>query len=62
MSKALKVGTKAPVFALPDQNGNIVDLGPMIGKKALVVYFYPRTSPPDAPWRPTSSGRCTRSS
>jgi peroxiredoxin Q/BCP len=42
MSKALKVGTKAPVFALPDQNGNIVDIGSMIGKKALVVYFYPK--------------------
>jgi peroxiredoxin Q/BCP len=42
MAKTLKVGTKAPVFALPDQNGKMVDVGAMVGKKALVVYFYPK--------------------
>ena len=30
------------MFALPDQNGKMVDVGAMIGKKALVVYFYPK--------------------
>ena len=42
MSKALTVGTKAPVFSLLDQNGQMVDVGGLIGKKALVVYFYPK--------------------
>lgn len=42
MAKTLSVGTKAPVFALPDQNGKMVDVGAMVGQKALVVYFYPK--------------------
>lgn len=42
MSKQLKVGDKAPAFALPDQDGKMVDVGAMIGTKALVVYFYPK--------------------
>ncbi len=42
MTKTLKVGTKAPVFTLPDQNGKLVDAGALVGKKALVVYFYPK--------------------
>jgi len=42
MGKLLKVGDKAPPFALPDQDGNTVDVGSMIGKRALVVYFYPK--------------------
>lgn len=42
MSKMLKVGDKAPTFTLLDQDGNAVDVGSMIGKKALVIYFYPK--------------------
>lgn len=42
MSKNLKVGTVAPAFSLLDQNGRMVDVGKMEGKKALVVYFYPK--------------------
>jgi peroxiredoxin Q/BCP len=42
MSKHLKVGTVAPVFSLLDQDGKEVDVGQLIGKKALVVYFYPK--------------------
>ena len=42
MAKPLSVGTKAPVFSLPDQNGKMVDIGALVGKKALVVYFYPK--------------------
>jgi peroxiredoxin Q/BCP len=42
MSKNLKVGTVAPVFSLLDQDGKEVDVGEMIGRKALVVYFYPK--------------------
>ncbi|MBI0582633.1 MAG: peroxiredoxin [Methanomassiliicoccus sp.] len=42
MSKNLKVGTAAPKFALLDQNGKEVDVGALMGTKALVVYFYPK--------------------
>ena len=34
----LEVGTKAPVFTLPDQNGNRVSLSDFVGKK-VVLYF-----------------------
>ena len=37
----LKVGTKAPDFALPDQNGEIRSLKDYKGKKVL-LYFYPK--------------------
>jgi len=42
MSKMLSVGDKAPVFKLPDQDGNMVDLAELIGRKAIVLYFYPK--------------------
>jgi len=41
-NEMLKVGAKAPLFALTDQNGRMVDIADLIGKKALVVYFYPK--------------------
>ena len=37
----LEVGTKAPSFSLPDQNGNIHTLEEYKGKK-LILYFYPK--------------------
>ena len=37
----LEVGTKAPEFTLPDQNGNMVSLADFRGKK-VVLYFYPK--------------------
>jgi peroxiredoxin Q/BCP len=42
MAKTLKVGAKAPMFALKDQNGNVIDVANLVGKKALVIYFYPK--------------------
>ncbi|WP_019178665.1 peroxiredoxin [Methanomassiliicoccus luminyensis] len=42
LNRMLQVGDKAPGFSLQDQDGNTVDIGEMIGKKALVVYFYPK--------------------
>ena len=36
----LKVGDKAPDFALPDQNGRPVKLSSFMGKKNVVVAFY----------------------
>lgn len=41
----LKVGTKAPAFELPDQNGNIHTLEEYKGKK-VILYFYPRDNTP----------------
>lgn len=37
----LQPGTKAPAFALPDQNGNIHTLEEFKGKK-IILYFYPK--------------------
>ncbi len=41
----LKVGTKAPDFTLPDQEGNDVSLSDFKGKK-LVLWFFPKASTP----------------
>jgi peroxiredoxin Q/BCP len=41
----LEVGTKAPDFTLPDQDGNPVSLSQFLGKK-VVLYFYPRDNTP----------------
>ena len=41
----LEVGTKAPDFTLPDQDGNPVSLSDFRGKK-VVLYFYPKDNTP----------------
>ena len=41
----LKVGTKAPTFTLPDQNGTIHTLDQYKGKK-VILYFYPKDNTP----------------
>lgn len=45
MGKALKVGEKAPAFALADQHGKQVTLKDFAGQK-LLVYFYPKANTP----------------
>ncbi len=42
----LKIGSVIPSFVLPDQNGNLFDMNSVIGKKNLVVYFYPKDDSP----------------
>jgi peroxiredoxin Q/BCP len=42
---SLKVGDKAPEFAVNDQNGNLVKLSDFSGKK-VVLYFYPKDNTP----------------
>ena len=37
----LEIGTKAPDFTLPDQNGNMHSLSEYRGKK-VILYFYPK--------------------
>ena len=41
----LDIGTKAPAFTLPDQDGNPVSLSDFAGKK-VVLYFYPKDNTP----------------
>lgn len=41
----LEVGSNAPAFTLPDQDGNPVSLSDFAGKK-VVLYFYPRDNTP----------------
>ena len=41
----LEIGTKAPDFSLPDQNGTIHTLKSYAGKK-LLLYFYPKDNTP----------------
>lgn len=42
MIQKLEIGSKAPEFSLPDQQGKRVNLGDYLGKTNLVVYFYPK--------------------
>jgi len=44
-SQGLKVGDKAPMFALQDENGEIQELNDFKGKR-LVIYFYPKDETP----------------
>ena len=44
-AKQLKIGQKAPVFALPNQDGKIMRLSDFKGKK-VVLYFYPKDDTP----------------
>ena len=41
----LEIGSKAPGFTLPDQDGNEVSLGDYSGKK-VVLWFFPKASTP----------------
>lgn len=40
--QGLKEGDMAPAFKLPDQDGKEVDMAEHIGKKVVVIYFYPK--------------------
>ncbi|MCG7844037.1 MAG: peroxiredoxin [Methanomassiliicoccales archaeon] len=42
MTTKLKEGDTAPDFELPDQDGRTVSSRDIRGKKALVLYFYPK--------------------
>ena len=41
----LKIGTKAPEFSLPDQDGKIHTLKEYAGRK-VILYFYPKDNTP----------------
>jgi peroxiredoxin Q/BCP len=42
----IKIGSTIPSFTLPDQDGNLFDINSVIGKKNLVIYFYPKDDSP----------------
>jgi peroxiredoxin Q/BCP len=42
----LSIGSQIPKFELLDQNGNLFDINSVIGKKNLVIYFYPKDDTP----------------
>ncbi len=42
MSKEIKVGDQVPEFVLKDQNGEDFSISELIGKKSMVIYFYPK--------------------
>ena len=45
-SAGLKIGDRAPDFALPDQNGKTVKLADFLGRKSVILAFYIRASTP----------------
>ena len=44
--KKIEVGSTVPQFTLKDQNGNLFAIDSVLGKKNLVVYFYPKDDSP----------------
>ena len=38
----IKIGDNIPYFILKDQNGNDFDISALIGRKKLVIFFYPQ--------------------
>jgi len=38
----IKIGDTIPRFTLKDQNGNLFDISTYLGKKKLVIFFYPQ--------------------
>jgi thioredoxin-dependent peroxiredoxin len=44
--KKIKIGSNIPGFTLPDQNGNLFNINSVLGKKKMVIYFYPKDDSP----------------
>ena len=44
--KKLEIGDKLPVFSLQDQFGQAFDIKSVLGKKNLVLFFYPKDDTP----------------
>jgi peroxiredoxin Q/BCP len=40
--KTISIGDIIPDFSLKDQNGEVIDIGSIKGKKKLVIFFYPQ--------------------
>ena len=46
MTRQLDVGDPAPEFTLPSQTGEAVNLKEILGKREIVLYFYPKDNTP----------------
>ncbi len=46
MSQALQIGNQCPKFSLPDSHGKEVHMESFLGKKILVLFFYPKDDTP----------------
>lgn len=44
--KRIEVGSMLPSFTLKDQNGNLFSMDSVLGRKNLVIYFYPKDDSP----------------
>ena len=44
--KKIEIGSNIPAFTIKDQDGNPFDINSVIGKKNLVIYFYPKDDSP----------------
>lgn len=44
--KKIEIGSIIPQFSLTDQNGNLFTVDSILGKKNLVIYFYPKDDSP----------------
>jgi peroxiredoxin Q/BCP len=42
----IQIGDKCPDFQLPDAIGQMIQISEFIGKKKLVIYFYPKDDTP----------------
>ena len=40
--KQIRIGDMIPDFSLKDQDGNMFNIGTYLGKKKLVIFFYPQ--------------------
>lgn len=46
MNKPIQVGDICPSFSLPNQSGELIQIDEFIGKKKLVLFFYPKDDTP----------------
>jgi peroxiredoxin Q/BCP len=44
--KKVEVGDRVPEFSLPDQHGRMFSVSSVLGKKNIVIYFYPKDDSP----------------
>lgn len=46
MSQAIQIGDLCPAFSLPDSQGKEIQVNAYLGKKILVLFFYPKDDTP----------------
>lgn len=46
MAEKIDIGSSVPSFELKDQNGRLFQIDSLVGRKNLVIYFYPKDDSP----------------